>query len=380
MTNLKQAYETRVAQLKDHLDKSLEFIENDNILLAMKGNPQLDKFIEERIKEIFNNSIAAEKEITIQKLIEAFVVLKTERSKFENEAQRQFKMLEEMKYRGNELVDKLLEGENLLARKEKEISELKKKLSNSMGLIQHLETELKEKEKKLEFTTEANNNQLKELIKNFSSLKYNFNENYNNLENLKVEKSYNEESYKNIISNLKKENNELKGRLYELLKYIEEINNENNKLKIKGNVFDETHKLHQEQLQLNEERIKQETEERKKIESVYIKQNAKYKELLEKEKESHEVIMKELQEKKKKLRNEREEFKMALEEANKRSKELRKNLINKEDEIIILKMELATKIADGEQKAFKLHNKKCGSIEMLNSNMQSKTLVFILYC
>jgi predicted nucleic acid-binding Zn-ribbon protein len=78
---LKTQYENRLKALHEQIAKIYESVSQDEILLAMKENETSSAYVGQRIKEIVEENVAAEREIQIQQLMQDLAFTKSEISK-----------------------------------------------------------------------------------------------------------------------------------------------------------------------------------------------------------------------------------------------------------------------------------------------------------
>jgi len=358
--NLKKIHEERFVRLKEYIEKTLDKIEDDNVLLVMKDNPELDHFTTERITEILTNSITTEKEIQIHHLMEELAMTRKDNKAANTEIQRLAKSLFELKQKGNELVNQLLLQDKIISQQQKEIEELHMKLNDLIQVNEGIENTLKVKDQEHKNNIKEYKSQLKEWIEKYERLRIEYENSFNRLEGIKLEKTALDKQYKQTIVKLEMENNELK------LKLKEDSTN---------GLLSETVKLHKEQLRLNEERISQEVKARQVIEERYKEQAKRLKELFDTETTQYMNMINELQEKKRKDKEEYEKIKDKLEDYEAKHKEVNKKLTVKENEIISLKMQLAAKITEIEEITFKVKNAHSKRLDRITPQVHNQALI-----
>lgn len=82
---LKNLYEDRLKDMGSHIKNSYNSISKDPVINAMKADPSSAEFVASRVKEMIEDSLYHEKEITINKIQEDLSNSKMEYKKLENE-------------------------------------------------------------------------------------------------------------------------------------------------------------------------------------------------------------------------------------------------------------------------------------------------------
>eukprot|EP00826_Nyctotherus_ovalis_P021289 TRINITY_DN16841_c0_g1_i1.p1 TRINITY_DN16841_c0_g1~~TRINITY_DN16841_c0_g1_i1.p1 ORF type:complete len:380 (-),score=94.57 TRINITY_DN16841_c0_g1_i1:322-1461(-) len=365
LQSLRKIHDSRLLHLKAYMEKTLDKVESDNVLLAMKDNPELDQYTAERIQEIVTNCIATEKEIHLHHLMEELAMARQRSAAANSEIQRLSKSLLELRGKGNELVSQLLLEEKIISEKDKEIEELKERLVYSMEMNKSINSTLKIRDQEYKYGAEESQYQVKDLIQKLE-------ETYSTLEGAKLEKMAMDEKLAQSmqsIAKLEMENNELRQKLKEWPQDMPK--------RAQDSVLSETVKLHKEQLKLNEERMAQEVKAREIIEERYKEQVIKLKELFDSEISNYTGLIDQLQEKRKKDKDEYERVRDACEEYEAKYKGLNKQLVLKENEIISLKMQLAAKITEVEEIRLKVKNGNYKTLEAIVPQAQTLVLVVL---
>ena len=84
---LKRQYDNRLQALHEQIAKMHEVISQDEILSTMKGNETSKAYMGQRIKEIVDENITAEREVQIQQLMQDLTFTQIEKSKLEKSLQ-----------------------------------------------------------------------------------------------------------------------------------------------------------------------------------------------------------------------------------------------------------------------------------------------------
>lgn len=85
---LKSYYEKRLENLKEDIKLVFQKIVSDDLVRTMKEDPTSLEFVNQRVREIFEEVISNDREIILEKIYKQYSFLKSEFKKLEEEKQK----------------------------------------------------------------------------------------------------------------------------------------------------------------------------------------------------------------------------------------------------------------------------------------------------
>jgi len=151
MGHLKKLYERRLIAMSEQIKNTYEKVRNDEILHAMKDDDASKGFVQQRIREIIDETLGNEKEQHIEGLTREILLLRGElekkRAAHQQEALETSTVVEKYRQQVYSLEAQLTNNSSRARNQEDEISSLRKHLS---ALSQTCQEALKRKEEEIE--------------------------------------------------------------------------------------------------------------------------------------------------------------------------------------------------------------------------------------
>lgn len=85
---IKGFYEKRLENLKEDIKLVYQRLTSDELLLTMKEDPTSVEFLNQRVREIFDEVISNDREIILEKIYKQYANIKSEYRKLEEEKKR----------------------------------------------------------------------------------------------------------------------------------------------------------------------------------------------------------------------------------------------------------------------------------------------------
>jgi len=305
LDNIRQLYDSRYNFLKDYLDNTIKHIKQDHVLLAMKDDPTLNEFLNQRIKEIINDSTAAEREIEIHNLMQELAINKAEKFAQESEVKKLSSRVQELERQENEVAEKWADEQEIYRRKQQEAEELRKELTSMGELSKSIEQSVSQKEKDYSSKIQSYEEKIIEMKSETEELRKQLENTYAELQSSKLDKNQVDIQLSQISQSIKEyeqENSILKSKIRELEQLVFVKENEIKELKAQKRDLSENLRSYEDELKSFKKKLDDLYQAKQIEEEKYKDHTEKYKELLAAEKEHYLSIISGLKEKKQKYK------------------------------------------------------------------------------